>query len=72
MPLHSVLGGQVLVLGGVSAKGKLLYSERHKGLGARMDNSSLNADTTIKNAPRDSSAAWDYGLRARMEREEER
>ena len=73
VPLHSALEGQVvLVPGGVSAKGKLLVSERLVGLGASMDNSSLSAEKTIKNPARDSYGAWDYGLRARMEREEER
>ena len=72
VPLHSVPGGQALVPGGLSAKGKPSLSERHTGLGAQMEDSSLSASKTAGNAPRDSSAAWDYGLRARMEQEEER
>ena len=65
---------KVLVPGTVYSRDKIELREApHYGfLGARVGSTSASSEAATKTPLRDSSAAWDYGLRARMELEEER
>lgn len=65
--------GNALVPGNMSKDKIELREAPHYGfLGARMGSAAASSGATTKTPLRDSSAAWDYGLRARMEIEEER
>ena len=63
----------VLMPGSMSRDKIELREAPHYGfLGARVGSTSASSEAATKTPLRDSSAAWDYGLRARMELEEER